>query len=270
MLVVTDGAIDLPAELERSPLLRSVPGVVRVGEEPLTGGPDDFWSLLRRGIYPSTSPPTVAALADAYRHPGLVLAVHVSAQLSATMARAREAATRSGPEVVLIDSRSLSVGAGLVAVAAHRVIQDSSDHEQITDFASSLPERLHTFALIQEVESLRRSDRSGLLPAARLRLDQNHPLVLAIRGRVVPLSQPRHRARALKELAGHLLRSAGSRPGAWALGHGDASDLDAVVEQLSRAVGRPPAFVARLDPTVGAHAGPESIVVGAIAGPVEL
>jgi DegV family protein with EDD domain len=268
MLVVTDGAIDLPEELERSPLLRSVPGAVRMGDEPLTGGPDDFWSLLRRGIYPSTSPPTVSALADAYQYPGLVLAVHVSAQLSATMTRAREAAARSAPEVVLIDSRSLSVGAGLVAAAAHRAIQESSDSGQITDFASSLPERLHTFALIQEIESLRRSDRLGLLPGAHL--DQNHPLVLAIRGRVVPLSQPRHRVRALKDLAGHLVRSAGSRSGAWALGHGDASDLDAVVEQLSRAVGRPPAFVARLDPTVGAHAGPESIVVGAIAGPVEL
>jgi DegV family protein with EDD domain len=268
VLVVTDGAIDLPEQLQRSPLLRSVPGVVRLGEEPLTGSADDFWSLLRRGIYPSTSPPTVSALTDAYRHSGLVLAVHVSAQLSATMARAREAAARSGPEVVLIDSRSLSVGAGLVAAAVHRVIQDSSDHEQITDFARSLPERLHTFALIQDVEPLRRSDRSGLLPATHL--SRNHPLLLAIRGRVVPLSQPRHRARALKELASHLLRSAGSQPGAWALGHGDASDRDAVVEQLSRAIGRPPAFLARLDPTVGAHAGPESIVVGTIAGPVEL
>jgi DegV family protein with EDD domain len=268
MLIVTDGAVDLPEGLERSALLRIVPGEVWLGDAPLAGSPDDFWSLLRRGIYPSTTPPTVSALADAYQHPGPVLAVHVSAELSATMARAGEAAARTGPGVTLIDSRSLSVGAGLVAAAIHRAMQDLPEREFVLDFARSLPERLHTFALVQDVESLRRSDRSGLLPAAHL--TRNYPLLLAIRGRVVPLSQPRHRARALRELAGHLRHRGDRPPGAWALGHGDASDRDAVIDQLSEVAGRPPAFVRRLDPTVGAHAGPESIIVGTIAGPVEL
>jgi DegV family protein with EDD domain len=264
MLIVTDGAVDLPEDLEQSPLLRTVPGEIWLGEVPLTGSPDEFWALLRRGIYPSTSPPTVGALADAYRHQGPVVAIHVSARLSATMARAGEAAARSAPAAVLVDSRSLSVGAGLVAAVVHRAIQGRSDPRPIIDLARSLPERLHTFAVIQEVESLRQSDRSGLLPAAHLR--RNHPLLLAIRGRVVPLSQPRNRSRALEDLASHL----GHRPGPWALGHGDASDRDAVVDRLTRVIGRPPAFLARLDPTVGAHAGPESIVVGIITGPVEL
>jgi DegV family protein with EDD domain len=264
MLIVTDGAIDLPEDLAQSLLLRTVPGEVRLGAVPLTGSPDEFWALLRRGVYPSTSPPTVSALADAYRHQGPVVAIHVSARLSATMARAGEAAARSAPGVVLVDSRSLSVGAGLVAAAVHRAVQGLSDTRAIMDLARSLPERLHTFAVIQEVESLRRSDRSGLLPAAHLR--RNHPLLLAVRGRVVLLSQPRTRSRALAELASHL----GHWAGPWALGHGDASDRDAIVDQLTQVIGRPPAFLARLDPTVGAHAGPESIVVGIITGPVEL
>jgi DegV family protein with EDD domain len=268
MLIVTDGAVDVPEPLAGSARLRRVPGEVWADDLPFPGGIEEFWAQLRTGAYPSTTPPTVYALTEAYQHPDLVVAMHVSGQLSATMARAEEAAARAGPGVVVIDTRSLSVGAGLIVAAVHRRIDSPDDPESLIAFARSLPERLHTFALVQEVESLRRSDRSGLLPSSHLA--RNHPLVLAIRGRVVALAQPKHRAGAVGELAKHVRRSAGSTPGAWALGHGDASDVDAVVDELTRAIGKPPNFVTCLDPTVGTHLGPDGIVIGAISGPIEV
>lgn len=268
MLIVTDGAVDLPGRLDHSPQLRSVPGQVWLGEQLFTGTQDEFWALLRSGTYPRTTPPTVEALAEAYHHLDLVAAIHVSGELSDTVARAHEAASRAGSGLVIVDSRSLSVGTGLIAAAVHRALDDSSGTQFIADFAQSLPDRLHTFALIQDVESLRRSDRSGLLPKGHLA--HNHPLLLAIRGRVVPLEQQKNRVAAVKQLIAHVRHSAGSDIGAWALGHGDASDCDDVVEQLSRALGSPPAFLARLDPTVGTHLGPEALVVGVISSSVEL
>lgn len=268
MLIVTDGAVDVPETLMGSGLLCRVPGEVWKGEEPFTGDLEDFWAQLRKGNYPSTTPPTVSALTTAYQHPDLVIGLHVSSELSVTMARADEAAQRAGPGVVVIDTRSLSVGAGLIVTAVHRAAQSPNAPESIIDFARSLPDRLHTFALIQEVESLRRSDRSGLLPSSHL--VRNHPLVLAVRGRVVSLAQPKHRGAAVDEVARHLRRSAGTNPGAWALGHGDAADADAIVDHLSSAIGKSPRFYTSLDPTVGAHLGPDAIVVGAITGPIDL
>jgi fatty acid-binding protein DegV len=274
VLVVTDGAVDLPETLmgPETPmgpaLLRRVPGGVWAGDVPFHGDVGDFWAQLRKGAYPSTTPPTVEALVQAYQHPGLVLALHVSGHLSATVLRAEEAAARAGPGVVVVDTRSLSVGAGLVVAGVCRAVESLDAPEPLISFARSLPDRLHTFALVQDVGSLRRSDRSGLLPSAHL--VSNHPLVLAVRGRVVALAQPRHRSGAITELATHLRGSAGPQPGAWALGHGDASDVERVVGELSHATGKPPKFLTRLDPTVGAHLGPESIVVGAISGPIEL
>lgn len=268
MLIVTDGAVDVPETLMGSALLRRVPGEVWTGESPFTGDPEEFWAQLRKGNYPSTTPPTVSALTEAYQHPDLVVGLHVSSELSVTMARAGEAAQRAGPGVIVIDTRSLSVGAGLIVTAVHRAAQSPNAHESIVDFARSLPDRLHTFALIQEVESLRRSDRSGLLPGSHL--VRNHPLVLAVRGRVVYLAQPKHRGAAVDELARHVRRSAGTTLGAWALGHGDAADIDAIVDHLSAAIGQSPRFCVSLDPTVGAHLGPDAIVVGAITDPVDL
>lgn len=268
MLIVTDGAVDVPETLVGSALVRRVPGEVWTGESPFTGDLAELWAQLREGNYPSTTPPTVSALTAAYQHPDLVIGLHVSSELSVTMARAEEAAQRAGPGVVVIDTRSLGVGAGLIVTAVHRATQSPNPPESIIDFARSLPDRLHTFALIQEVEPLRRSDRSGLLPSSHL--VRNHPLVLAVRGRVVFLAQPRHRGAAVDEVARHLRRSAGAKLGAWALGHGDAADVDTIVDHLSAAMGQSPRFYTSLDPTVGAHLGPDAIVVGAITGPIDL
>jgi DegV family protein with EDD domain len=268
VLIVTDGAVDLPETLMGSALVRRVPGEVWTSDVPYHGGVEEFWAQLRKGAYPSTTPPTVEDLVQAYQHPGPVLALHVSGHLSATLRRAEEAAARAGPGVVVVDTRSFSVGAGLVVAAVCRAVESLNAPEPLVDFARSLPDRLHTFVLVQDVGSLRRSDRSGLLPSAHL--VSNHPLVLAVRGRVVALGQPRHRSGAVAELATHLRRSAGPQPGAWALGHGDAADVDRVAGELSHATGKPPEFLTRLDPTVGAHLGPESIVVGAISGRIEL
>ena len=113
MLIVTDGAVDIPDDLMTSNLVAQVPGEIWGADGPLEVDREEFWAGLRRGEYPSTSPPTVNALMSAYQHPDLVIALHVSGQLSATMHRAHEAAERVGSGVSVIDTGSLSVGAGL-------------------------------------------------------------------------------------------------------------------------------------------------------------
>ncbi|MDA8396509.1 MAG: hypothetical protein M0Z29_01480 [Actinomycetota bacterium] len=86
-----------------------------------------------------------------------------------------------------MDTRSLSVGAGLVVDELDIAILANSPGQMPVDRVLRLPERLHAFALVHEVESLRRSKHAGPLPSHHLA--QNHPLVLAIRGRVLPLGQ---------------------------------------------------------------------------------
>jgi DegV family protein with EDD domain len=266
MLIVTDGAVDVDPALASSELLRHVPGELAGVDGPLTVNHDDFWSGLRRGHYPSTSPPTVSSLLNAYEQPGLIIGLHVSAQLSATMQRAQEAAARAHAGVSVVDTGSLSVGAGLIVSEVHRAAREQAA-SSLVELTNALPSRLHTFALVQHVSALRASDRAGLLPKEHLKRD--HPLVLAVRGRVVPLAQPRNRHGALNELARHLRHRSGPAPYAWALGHGDADDAGSIVHEFSQIMGQAPAFVTMLDPTVGVHLGPDSLVVGVLSDPSE-
>lgn len=268
MKIVIDGAIDMPPALDDSPLLQRVLGEVWMGTERYTGDAAEFWAQVRSGRYPSTTPPTVNALVDAYEQSDVVIGLHVSGQLSATVARADEAAVRVGSGVVVIDTRSLSVGAGLIVAAVHKAAQAEQGLASLVAFARQLPDRLHTYALVQDVASLRRGDRAGLLPSSHL--EHNHPLVVAVRGRVVALAQAKHRGGALEELGRHLRRTVGADLGAWALGHGDAADVDRVADYLTNGLGRPPSYSTPLDPTVGTHLGPDSVVVGALTGAVDL
>lgn len=166
MLIVTDGAVDLPPRLSTSEGVRVVRGKIWVEDQPFRDDETAFWSLLRSGLFPATTPPTVTALAEAYCDGPAFCAVHVSGDLSATVSHGHRAAAQAGVEVTLIDTRSLSVGAGIVVGAIRHVADDPEHAAFIVAFARSLPERLHTFVLIQEAPSLRQRGASGAAPTA--------------------------------------------------------------------------------------------------------
>jgi DegV family protein with EDD domain len=265
MLLAVDGAVDLPVPMAASARVRVVSGAVWLGGQHFVGDRSEFWSQLRSGADFSTTPPSVSALTEAYRTADPVCALHVSAALSATVAHAREAASLASTQVAVIDTRSLSVGSGLVAAILHDslVSGQATAAGSVADEARFLCDRLHTFALIQDVTTLRRSGRAGLLPGREG--SRRRPLILGLRGRAIALDEPKDRAAAIRQLAARAQDA--SRPAitAWALGHGDAFDLGKVQQQLTVTLGTPPRFVTPIDPTVGAHVGPDAIVVGALS-----
>lgn len=263
MLIVVDGAVDLPLDLVHSPRVRVVSGDIRLDDEHFHGSGPEFWDLLRRGATLSTSPPTVAALTEAYRQSEQVCALHVSGELSATLAHAQDAAGLLGQSVTTIDTRSLSVGAGLIAARVHQAIEEGIPDTSILDLARSLPQRIHTFAVVQDTGALRRSGRAGLLPSDRLHAGR--PLLIALRGRAVALDQAKKRSDIIRRLASHAADSSGHSMTAWALGHGDAADARDVTAQLTKAFGMAPEFDVPLDLIVAVHVGPESLVVGVYA-----
>ena len=260
MTLVIDGAVDLPPGLLASSGVRVVSQDVWAGDQLFEGTTADFWAQLRAGQGFSTTPPTVNALADAYEGGGEVCAVHVSAELSATLSRAREAALRSAAAVAVVDSRSLSVGAGLVAVLVHDAAQAASSWAELTEIVPRMAGRVHTFALVQDLGPLRRSERIRLVPSTHLH--QRRPVLLAVRGRALALEQPKDRSTGLWSLVRHARGSTEDNPTGWAMGHGDAGDEDAVRARLAEGFGRDAMYSCPIDPIVGAHLGPEAVVVG--------
>ena len=260
--LVVDAAVDLPPGLRASGEVRVVAQEVWAGDQLFEGSTAEFWAALRAGQHFSTTPPSVNALADAYRSGGEVCAVHVSGELSVTVSRAREAAGRSAAPVAVVDSRSLSVGAGLVAFLVHQAARAASSWAELAEIVPRSAERVHTFALVADLGPLRRSERIRFPHSAHLRLHPEHPVLLALRGRAVALEHPRDRVAGLRDLVRHARGSTDDAPAGWTMGHGDARDADALRARLAESFGRDAMYSCPIDPIVGAHLGPDAVVVG--------
>ena len=258
MKIVIDGAVDLPLP---SPGVVSVPGQILKDRQPWFGELSQFWSTLRSDpLGWSTAPPATDELAAAYRGGEPVLAVHVSAELSATVEHGRDAAEAARLPVAVCDSRSLSVGAGLVVTGLD---SGEADPEKLSRRAAHLVARTHTYVLVDQVDYLLRSGRLGLLEGEHIKSRRHY--LLAVKGHAIPLGHSRTRERAFASLLGHLLATAPGGIEAWALSHGSAADVETLTARAVHDIGFGPEFVVLLDPTVGIHVGPDAVIVAARA-----
>jgi fatty acid kinase fatty acid binding subunit len=258
--IVTDGAADLPAEVAASIGIVVVPPTVRFGEQVWDGPVEDFWRRVRAGAASTTAPPSVEALAAAYRGEGPVCGIHVSAELSRTFEHAGEAAALAGCPVHVADTRSLSVGTALVATAAAAL---DVGLEELAPLVADLTDRVHVHAVLEDVAHLLRGGRAGLV-GAEAKPGIRH--VMAVQGHPVLLRQHRDRRRAVHDLLDHIARNHLSRGvERWAVGHGDATDIHVFVDEAQKVFGTPPAFVTLLGPSVGSHTGPGALIVGLLS-----
>ncbi|MHB1533667.1 MAG: DegV family protein [Acidimicrobiales bacterium] len=256
--VVTDGAADLPPELATRLKIEVVRGPVRFGADRWHGAAGEFWEAFRRGErLPTTEAPSVDDLVAAYRGDGPVMAIHVSSELSQTLSRAEDAAGDAMVEVV--DSRSLSVGTGLVAMAAGQAVEAGVEWERLRRLVGEWVDEVHLLGVIDDVGFLVRGGRAGLV-AARVS-KHGHRHVLAVKGHVIPLRQVRHRAEAVREMVAHAREHVPQGASRWALGHGDARDIADVAERLVAVFGCEPAFVTLFGAPVGSHMGPGAVAV---------
>lgn len=262
--IVTDTAADLPASLVDSAGITVARGVVRLGEKTWEGDAERFWSEIGRDPeLPVTEAPSVAALADAYRGDHPVLAVHVSGKLSRTLAHASEAAQKVDAPVKVVDSRSLSVGTGLVVLAAARAAQAGIEGNHLAEMTERWVDQLHVHAVIDDVTFLVHGGRAGLVAAKVDRHARRH--VIAVKGHVIPIRQVRHREEAIHELIDHVRDHVGSGITSWAVGHGDATDVEQFVGRLEAAFACDPTYVTLLGAPIGSHLGPRALVVGFLA-----
>ena len=260
MRVVTDGSADLPPELAARLQIEVVRGPVRFGEDLWHGEPGEFWETLRRGKpLPATEAPSVEDLAASYGGGGPVMAVHVSSELSRTVDHARTAAGKAKAAIEVIDSRSLSVGTGLVAMAAGQALVAGADWERLRALVARCVDEVHLHGVIDDVKFLVRGGRAGLVAAKVSKHAHRH--VVAVKGHVIPIRQVRHRGEAVGEMVAHVREHVPGGASCWAVGHGDADDVDDVVERLVPAFGCDPAFVTLIGPPVGSHMGPGALAV---------
>ncbi len=262
--VVTDSTCDLPAELIAKHGITVVPLTVSFSDEAFLDGvditADEFYEKLAAfsGL-PRTSQPSVERFRQVYKSLGPdaeIVSVHISARLSGTLNSATIAREQVNGEgrIELVDSRTVSLGLGAVALEAARVAQQGASLEEVADAARRTLERVQVIAMVDTLEYLRRGGRIGRARSLLGSLLSIKPILHVEDGEVAPLERVRTRSRAIERLV--QLATEGDVKRAFVGSGGNRDEAEALLERLRPALPGAELLLGQVGPVVGVHAGP--------------
>ncbi len=278
--VVTDSTASLPPGVAVEVVALHVVLGRRTGREGQDVSSGDVALALReRRLEVSTSRPTPAELAAAYRATGSdrVVSVHLSAALSGTVAAARLAAREvlaDGIEVRVVDSRTVAMGLGFAVLAAVDAAAAGRGLDEVAATAVATAGRTRLLFCVASLEHLRKGGRIGAAAALLGAALSVKPLLHVVDGALAPLERVRTTQRALARLV-ELAAEAAGPPGrcagtAIAVHHLDspqrAHELAALIAERLPGLGG--LQVTEVGAVVGAHVGPG--LVGVVVCPPAL
>jgi fatty acid kinase/fatty acid kinase fatty acid binding subunit len=267
MAFVADTACDLPDTEVFEHGIGLVPTQLilddRVYRDRLEMSATEFFARLRAGADASTSQPTpqafTEAFTDATRDAEQVIAVTLSAALSGTYANAEAAARPFGGRVLVVNSRSASLGEGLLVLRGTELALAGWKPEAIV---RELERVRGQSGLFFTVETFDRLVRSGRVSRGRAwlgtKLNLKPVMALTAEGKIEAVARARGSAgarRRIMELLNHALTP---RPKSLRLGvvHGDVPELAAEIaaELVTRYEPRE-CLVSPITPVIAAHTG---------------
>jgi DegV family protein with EDD domain len=209
--IVVDSTADLPPEITAELGISVVPCLLHFGEETFREGIDisraEFFRRLQTDPnFPHTAAPAPGLFEETYRRLATetdsVVSIHLSAQYSGIFNAARlgAEAVADSLHVEPVDSGQISLGMGLMAIAAAEAARDGASLEDILDLVEGLRERTHLLAIIDNLDHLRRSGRVNQLVARLGNLLRIKPLLHVHQGEVQLQERVRSWGRAQQRL----------------------------------------------------------------------
>ena len=219
--IITDSTCEAPPEILHHPAVTVVPLSVVFGQEVLRDGieitRDQFWARLpASNPLPTTSqaiPSDFIGLFEEFTSAGdEVIAVLLSSKLSGTHSAAMVAyESHPGWPVEVIDSKSVSIGLGLMVQEAVTLVEAGATRSAIVARLLAMRDHVHIVLVLETLEYLQRGGRIGKAQAFVGTLLKFKPLLGIVDGEVVPLSRVRSRAKALEVVQDLILKSVADR-----------------------------------------------------------
>lgn len=277
--IVTDSACDLPDDVVAKWAIEVVPLSIRFGDEELLDreqlSTGEFWArCATSSTLPSTAAPSPGSFEAAYRRLAergstRILVVNLSGALSATIQSAELAASAvedDGIDVSVVDSRTVSLGLGMIVLACAEAAAGLPSTEEalntLTSTAADLAARTRVFGALDTLENLKKGGRIGGAKALLASALAIKPIIAVENGVVEQFGKQRTRSKAIKFLVDNVAEAA-PRIERLSVLHADCSDVDTFVSQL-----RPhypgEIVVGEIGPVVGSHAGRGTIGVAYI------
>jgi len=269
--IVTDSTSDLPSPIAQQLGITVVPVYVRFGEKVYRDGvdisQDEFYQkLVTSPIHPTTSQPTPADFAGVYskvsREAEEVLSIHLSSKTSGTYSSAlqgRELA-ETGRRIEVVDSFSVSMGLGLIIMAAARLAKSGESLQVVME---EIKQAISNTRLLGVFETLKYLLLGGRISKAKVLLGSVlnvKPVVTMRDGVLCPAGLVRTRSKGLERLF-DLVRTT-LNVEEIAIVHSTTPDEASLLrERIASVFDKKLIHIARLGPGLGVHGGPGTLIL---------
>jgi DegV family protein with EDD domain len=221
--------------------------------------------------FPKTSQPSVGDFVQVYEQMkgDQVLSIHISRDLSGTIASAESAAQmmNGSPEVTVVDTRQVSAGMAVLVAEAAELVQAGKSPAEIKAHVESLIPRARMHFVLETLDNLKRGGRVGGAQALIGGVLQMKPILTIRHGKVEPLERVRTMGKAVARLKQVVLEDLSGKQGPRIyIMHTASADAAAqLADELGDTLGIRPPVILEAGPAVATHAGPGALGVGYIA-----
>ncbi len=210
--IVTDSACDIPPEIVYDLGIDIVPLSIRIDDRTYRAGIDisneQFYALLQEGPHTvAVTPPSPVVFEHRYRELAMeydhVFSLHLSSRLGSTYRTAVQACSKlpaSLTRVELIDSKSASMGLGMVVIAAAHAASEGASPEEIRHLITTMMQHTHVVFFVDTMDYLEQSGWLSLGSSMIGSMQRIKPLMILDDGEVVPYERTRTRAKAIEGL----------------------------------------------------------------------
>ena len=264
--VITDSASDIPQHIAEKLNIDIVPLTIRFGDEEFIDREElnaaQFWAKCKSAaMLPETAAPSPGRFQAAYEKAKAegadgVIVVCLSADLSATHQSASLAADAVADQidVRVIDSRAVTMAEGMIAIDLAELAANGAGLNQLEARAQQIVPKAGVCGTIDTLEHLIKGGRLKGAKAILGSVLSIKPLLELKDGVVAEAGRARTRSKAFATLVE--AAKAAEPLERIAVSHGDAADIDVIVEMLKAIPSKHELIVGDIGSTVGTHGGP--------------
>ncbi|WP_366924436.1 DegV family protein [Metallumcola ferriviriculae] len=269
--LVTDSTADIPRQVAAKDNIQVMPLTILFGDKEYLDGvdiqSDEFYDKLQKSKeLPRSSQPSPADFTTLYKdlleHYSEIISIHLSSSLSGTINSAQLAKEKLKAKIHIVDSKSISLGIGLMVAEAAKCIKEGLNVKDTMDKISYVRENSETLFTLNTLEYLSKGGRIGKVSGMLGSMLNIKPIVrVNDEGIYVPFGKARSQNKALKTLEQGFEKLAnGRKPVKLAVAHGAASEAAArLKDSLENALGIKASLFTQVGPVIGVHTGPGTI-----------
>lgn len=269
--IVVDSTAYIPQALVEQYQIYVIPLLVNWSGDSLRDNvditPDNFYQRLENAKeMPSTSQPSAGEFFDLYskvaEEAESIVSIHISSELSGTIASAHAAAKLMGDfPIEIVDSLSTSMGLGFMALAAARSVENGADLKAAAAAARALIPLVRVVFVVDTLEFLHRGGRIGGAQRLFGSMLSIKPLLELQEGKIEALEKVRTKRKAVQRLLDITAESCAGKGKIHAAVANASTPQEAqsVADELQKLLDPAELYIVDLSPVIGTHTGPGAL-----------